>query len=275
MVRTKNTLGAKATKMLDYINHIIRVELIDGRSFIGQFLAYDVHMNLVLSKAKEVVTKGIRKDLPPLPNLPGEDITVEKQRGLVIIRGVEIISVHICGPPPCKPDDEIPKQFPLANWAKWQTDSQLGLVSGPPPMLTMMAQGGPGMMAPGMMPRPGMMPPPGAMPQGAPGMMPQGAPGTMPQGAPGTMPQGAPGMAPPAGMMPRPVMMPPPGMMPPGGMMPRPGMMPPPGMMPRPGMIPPPGMMPRPGMMPPAGMMPRPGMMPPPGGAPNPEGNKS
>ena len=94
-------------------------------------------MNLVLSKAKEVVTKGIRKDLPPLPSsvwskvvsvvdLPGEDITVEKQRGLVIIRGVEIISVYICGPPPCKPDDEIPKQFPLANWAKWQTDSRMG-----------------------------------------------------------------------------------------------------------------------------------------------------
>lgn len=30
MVRTKSTLGAKATKMLDYINHIIRVELVDG-----------------------------------------------------------------------------------------------------------------------------------------------------------------------------------------------------------------------------------------------------
>lgn len=30
MVRTKSLLGAKATKMLDYINHIIRVELLDG-----------------------------------------------------------------------------------------------------------------------------------------------------------------------------------------------------------------------------------------------------
>ena len=35
-------------------------------------------------------------------DLPGEDITVEKKRGLVIIRGVTIISVHICGPPPIK-----------------------------------------------------------------------------------------------------------------------------------------------------------------------------
>ena len=90
------------------------MDLSSRRSFIGQFIAYDVHMNLVLSKAKEVVTKGIKRNLPPLPSdyfailvilldLPGEDITIEKQRGLVIIRGVNIISVHICGPPPCKP----------------------------------------------------------------------------------------------------------------------------------------------------------------------------
>ena len=85
----------------------------DRRSFIGQFLAYDVHMNLVLSKAKEVVTKGIRKDLPPLPSSGW-------------VKGMTV--VHICGPPPCKPDDEIPKQFPLANWAKWQTDSRMNYV---------------------------------------------------------------------------------------------------------------------------------------------------
>ena len=68
-------------------------------------------MNLVLSRAKEVVTKGMKKDLPPLPSiffwvcvlfvdLPGEDICVEKKRGLVVIRGRNIVSVHICGPPP-------------------------------------------------------------------------------------------------------------------------------------------------------------------------------
>ena len=84
------------------------------RSFMGQFLAYDVQMNIVLVHAKEIVTKGIKKDLPPLPSicvsvvlrgvdLPGEDVTVEKSRGLVLIRGVNVISVHICGPPPSKP----------------------------------------------------------------------------------------------------------------------------------------------------------------------------
>ena len=65
--------------MLDYINHIIRVELEDGyfvriqsimcrRSFVGQFLSYDIHMNIVLSNAKEIMTKGVRRDLPPLPS---------------------------------------------------------------------------------------------------------------------------------------------------------------------------------------------------------------
>ena len=85
--------------------------MLHRRSFVGQFLAYDAFMNIVLSGAKEVVTKGMRKDLPPLPSivlsvdslfvdLPGEDISVETKRGLVIIRGITIVSVHICGPPP-------------------------------------------------------------------------------------------------------------------------------------------------------------------------------
>ena len=197
--------------MLDYINHMIRVELKDGRSFIGQFLAYDRFMNLVLSRAKEVVTKGMKKDLPPLPNLPGEDICVEKKRGLVLIRGRNIVSVHICGPPPTNLDEEIPVQFAAANFVKFQMDNQMGISSAPPTMLM------------NMMPQPSMMPPPQGMMQPPQGMMPP--------------PQGM--MPPPQGMMPPPQ----PGMMPP-----QPGMMPPqPGMMPfRPGMMPP-----QPGMMPP------------------------
>ncbi|CBK20637.2 uncharacterized protein [Blastocystis hominis] len=127
MVRTKSNLGAKATRMLDYINHIIRVELLDGRSFIGQFLAYDASMNVVLSRAREVVTKGIKKDLPPLPNLPGEDATIERNRGLVVIRGCMIVSIHICGPPP-KDDNTIPKQFMLANTQKYIMDYRFFLL---------------------------------------------------------------------------------------------------------------------------------------------------
>lgn len=43
--------------------------LMRRRSFVGQFLAYDSFMNIVLSGAKEVITKGMRKDLPPLPGI--------------------------------------------------------------------------------------------------------------------------------------------------------------------------------------------------------------
>ena len=71
---------------------MITIVLINRRSFVGQFLAYDAFMNIVLSGAKEVITKGMRKDLPPLPgisfeilpyilDLPGEDISVERKRG--------------------------------------------------------------------------------------------------------------------------------------------------------------------------------------------------
>lgn len=48
-------------------NCIHFIVITNRRSFVGQFLAYDFHMNIVLSRAKEVITKGMRKDLPPLP----------------------------------------------------------------------------------------------------------------------------------------------------------------------------------------------------------------
>ena len=109
------------------------------RSFVGQFLAYDVHMNIVLVHAKEIVTKGIKKDLPPLPSicgsviltgvdLPGEDVTVEKSRGLVLIRGVNVISVHICGPPPSKPVLVLSPVF-TDRMMKFQSSSPLQISS--------------------------------------------------------------------------------------------------------------------------------------------------
>ena len=87
MVGTKVTIGCRATKMLKYVNNLIRVEMRDGyfalsqifivandfdlysRSFIGKLLAYDVQMNLVLSEAEEVINHGKNKKLPPLPSM--------------------------------------------------------------------------------------------------------------------------------------------------------------------------------------------------------------
>ena len=70
-------------------------------------------------------------------DLPPEDLTMEKERGLVVIRGAMIVSVHICGPPPKdvqfgdlheKSNDEIPKQFYMANVQKFYMDYRIAVV---------------------------------------------------------------------------------------------------------------------------------------------------
>eukprot|EP01122_Echinamoeba_exundans_P009413 TRINITY_DN3326_c0_g1_i1.p1 TRINITY_DN3326_c0_g1~~TRINITY_DN3326_c0_g1_i1.p1 ORF type:complete len:253 (-),score=60.25 TRINITY_DN3326_c0_g1_i1:467-1225(-) len=248
---------SKTGKMQQWLNYKIRVTVQDRRDIIGQFMAFDKHMNLIIADAEEYRRVGGKGK--------GKEEKIQKRTlGLLLLRGENIVSLSIEGPPP--PEENRNRQAPNIP-----VGPGVGRAAGRgvalPPV--------PGMMPPGLAAAPKGLggPAPGAMqPQGRPPMgMPPGAPYGGPP--PGMMPPGFPPKMPPG--------MPPPGMMPPG-MPPKMGMppgMPPPGYpgMPPPGYpgMPPPGMMP-PGMMPPGmppGMPPKmpPGMMPPgfpPGGRP-------
>ncbi|KAK8812464.1 hypothetical protein WA158_007698 [Blastocystis sp. Blastoise] len=238
MVGTKSTLGSKTTKMLSYINYLLRVELKDGRSFVGTFLAYDAYMNIVLGEAKEITSLGKNKSLPPLPGIEDEDVEEERYFGLVVLRGTNIVTIHICGPPPVDKSSTFP-EVRAAVYSKLMASKGAPLpgLGGLPslPLLMGMQHN----LPPNMAPRPGMPPLPPNM------MLP-----------PNMLP---PNMAPRPGMPPLPPNMMPPNMAPRPGMPPLPPNMMPPNMGSHPGMPPlPPNMMP-PNMLPP-NMAPRPGM---------------
>lgn len=93
----QNVAITKKTKMSELINYRLKVFTIDNKNYIGQLLAFDKHMNLVLSDCEE--TRIPKKTMKDLKNGSNDVVELKRNLGLIILRGDQIISVIIESPP--------------------------------------------------------------------------------------------------------------------------------------------------------------------------------
>lgn len=149
--------------MLKYVEHRLRVTLHDSRYIIGTFLAFDKHLNLVLSEAEEFrmlkKSKGASSSSALL-----EERTEKRSLGLVLIRGENVVSLAVEGPPP-------------------STNNVAKLTPGGPGMARGAGRG---------MPPPGSQPGGGAAPMGLGAAPIHGMGGGLPPGGPPGMGRGMP-----------------------------------------------------------------------------------
>mmetsp|Transcript_16165 Transcript_16165/g.27165 ORF Transcript_16165/g.27165 Transcript_16165/m.27165 type:complete len:183 (+) Transcript_16165:1-549(+) len=180
----------------------MRVTLQDGRMLVGTFMAFDRHMNLCLGDTEEY-----RK----LKNKKGQGVVEDREEkralGLVLVRGENVVSLSVEGPPPPEDDAKATPGGPGAGRAAGRGTVQAPAAGAPVGLAgPVRGVGGPavGMMQPQVAAaapsqtyaRP---PPPGGMPYPPP---PGGRGMPMPPGGP--PPPGGRGMPPPGYGMPPP-----------------------------------------------------------------------
>ncbi|KAM0791019.1 hypothetical protein ACM66B_004317 [Microbotryomycetes sp. NB124-2] len=160
--------------MAAIIGYRIRVTLNDSRALVGHMLAFDKHMNLVISDCEEFrrvkAKKGAKaKQAAAAKNDDDDDDDdqnlaeqeMKRVLGLVIVRGETIVTLTVEGPPPVEQEGARP---PLGAGPGFGAPAGRGMGLAPPTMRQAPQNFAPPPGMPGMMPPPGFGPPPGFMP---------------------------------------------------------------------------------------------------------------
>lgn len=159
---------------MQMVNCRVRVTLTDGRVMLGQLLAYDKHMNLVLADCEEFrLTKKQNKAAATTATAGNGLGEMRRSLGMILLRGETIVSlIPESGPPPAGGNKaRIPASKQMTPGMVRPPMPGMGPV--PPPGAPPVGLAGPipgmyGAPPPGMMP-PHMYPPPGAYPHPPPG----------------------------------------------------------------------------------------------------------
>nr|ADD69960.1 small ribonucleoprotein SmB [Schmidtea mediterranea] len=171
----------KSAKITQHLEYRMRATLQDGRQLVGTFKAFDKHMNVILCDCDEfrkVKSKGSR-----------EEKEEKRSLGFVLIRGEQLVSLNVDGPPPTEDSTKTPV---LPGTGATGIGQAVGrgmpaftTVAAPPPGLTGPPTWGAGPPGSMMQPRPMLA----GMPPGVPGIPPPpfGAP-PLPQGGRGFPP---------------------------------------------------------------------------------------
>ncbi|PRQ72260.1 Like-Sm (LSM) domain-containing protein [Rhodotorula toruloides] len=165
---SSKTKGGKLTAI---INYRVRVVLNDSRALVGQLLAFDKHMNLVLAECDEFRRVKRRGQAVKAAEEDEEEDEMKRTLGLVILRGETIVTLSVEGPPPAIDDKNIPG---LTLGPGFGAPAGRGMGLAAPPTMRQAPQtfapppGMPGGMPPpppGFAAPPGFMPPPGFAPR--------------------------------------------------------------------------------------------------------------
>ncbi len=79
--------------MLQLLHFRLKVMTVDGRVFVGQMLAFDRYMNLVLSECEEF------RKIKPKKGSTAKEREEKRALGLIVLRGETIVSLSVEGPP--------------------------------------------------------------------------------------------------------------------------------------------------------------------------------